>query len=352
MAIKKANIQWSAKQLTKSIEKGTVTFDNAVQRGYVWDNDRKSLLIHSMIEGYPIPAFFAAKDENGYSMLDGKQRSNAIADYINGKYELSNLPEVAFEDGEENTIDINDLDFAGLPEEFQDRIKDYSLTVYYFDGITDEEINELFFRLNNGKPLSAIELTRVKAKSLTIIKDIAKHEIFTSTLTEKAINKYTNEDIVIKSWAILTQDTPNLETKNIRPMIETADITEEQAENLKSVYDKVLEVYTALTATEDKQDKKIAKRITTRTHLISLIPIISKQINNSAWDTVQFTNWVRHFFSGTKSATISEEYNEAARSASGKTENVKKRLEVITADFRQYVVSGQDIQDVYNKEIV
>ena len=350
--IKKANIQWSAKQLTKSIEKGTITFDNAVQRGFVWDNDRKSLLIHSMIEGFPIPAFFAAKDENGYSMLDGKQRSNAIADYINGKYELSNLPEVILEEeGEEQEININDLDFAGLPEEFQDRIKDYSLTVYYFDGITDEEINELFFRLNNGKPLSAIELTRVKAKSLTTIKEIAKHEIFTSTLTEKAINKYTNEDIVIKSWAILNQDSPNLETKNIRPLIEQADITEEQSENLKAVYDKVLEVYTTLTATGDKQDAKIAKRITTRTHLISLIPIISKQISNQSWDTIQFTNWTKNFFAGTKSATTNEDYNEAARSASGKPENVKKRLEIIKNEFTKYVVSGQDIKDAYGQAV-
>jgi len=350
--IKKANIQWSAKQLTKSIEKGTITFDNAVQRGYVWDNNRKSLLIHSMIEGYPIPAFFAAKDENGhYSMLDGKQRSNAIADYINGKYELSNLPEVAFEDGEEQEVDINGFDFDGLPEELQDRIKDYSLTVYYFDGITDEEVNEMFFRLNNGKPLTAIELTRVKAKSLDKIKEIGKHEIFTSTLTEKAINKYTNEDIVIKSWAVLNQQNPNLETKNIRPMIEQADITEEQSDSIKAVYDKLLEVYTALIAKENKQDKKVAKRIITRTHLISLVPIISKQINNNTWDTEQFTNWARHFFAGTKSATINEEYNEAARSASGKTENVKKRLEVIKNDFNKYVVSGQDIEDAYGQEI-
>lgn len=203
----------------------------------------------------------------------------------------------------------------------------------------------MYARLNNGKPQTAIELTRVKAKSLEKIKDIGKHEIFTSTLTEKAINKYTNEDIVIKSWAILNQDTPNLETKSIRPLIETAEITDEQADNLKSVYDKVLEVYTALTATESKQDNKVAKRLITRTHLISLVPIISKQINNQSWSTQQFTNWVRHFFSGKKSATINEDYNDAARSGSGKVDSIKKRLEVITEDFTKYVVNGQDIKD-------
>lgn len=354
--IKKANIQWSAKQLTKSIGKGTISFDNAVQRGYVWDNDRKSLLIHSMIEGFPIPAFFASKDENGqYSMLDGKQRSEAISSFINNQYFLSNLPEVAAEltvqntEGKTETIeeltDINGYYFSDLPEELQDRIKDYSLTVYYFDGITDEEINEMFFRLNNGKPLTAIELTRVKAKSIETIKEISRHELFTSTLTEKAINKYTNEDIVIKSWITLYTESPNLETKNIRPTIEAADITEEQAENLKAVYTKLFEVYNTLTATKDKQDAKIAKRIITRTHLISLIPIISKQIKDQTWDTIQFTSWTKHFFAGAKSATISEEYNEASKSGANKAENVKKRIDIITNDYRQYLLAGQDIID-------
>ena len=43
--IKKANISWTAKQIVKMVDKGTINFDNAVQRGYVWDNTRKSMLI-------------------------------------------------------------------------------------------------------------------------------------------------------------------------------------------------------------------------------------------------------------------------------------------------------------------
>jgi len=354
MAIKKANIQWSAKQLTKSIEKGTITFDNAVQRGYVWDQDRKSLLIHSMLEGFPIPAFFAAKDENGYSMLDGKQRSEAISGYINGNYFLTNLPEVMAEITVQNTenkketieeeLDINGSYFSDLPEDLQDRIRDYSLTVYYFDGITEEEVNEMFFRLNNGKPLTAIELTRVKAKSLEKFQEIGQHQLFTSTLTEKAISKYTHEDLVIKSWVMLNTENPDLGTKNIRSIVEVKDITNEQADNLKTVYDKVLEVYTILTA-GDKQDKKTAKRIITRTHFLSLLPIISKQIDSNSWNTEQFTSWVRRFFGSDEGTTINEEYNELSKSGSNKPDNIRRRLEIIKIDFRQYLLSSKDIED-------
>lgn len=337
--LKKANIQWSAKQLVRSIEKGNVRFDSSVQRGYVWDQSRKSLLIHSMIEGYPIPPFYSAKDEKVYQFLDGKQRSEAMSSYINNKFELTGVPEVTLES--EETMEINGLTFEKLPEELQDKIKDYSLTIYYFDGITDEEINELFFRLNNGKALSAIELTRVKAKSIDTIREIGKHQIFNSALTEKALNRYTNEDIVIKSWAILFTENPNFETKQIRPLLASAEITEQQAQTIMTVYDKIMETYSTLINTIDKQDRKIAKRILTRTHLVSIIPTVAKLIENETLDTEQFTGWVRHFFAGTRSATISDSYNEAARNGSGKTESIKKRLEIIKNDFTEFIFTGK-----------
>lgn len=333
--IKKANIQWSAKQLTKSIQKGNIKFDHAVQRGYVWDQDRKSLLIHSLIEGYPVPAFYAVKDENSqYIMLDGRQRSGAISDFLNGEYELTNVPEINIGD-EGETININGLKFSDLPEDARDEIESYSLTVYYFDSqITDDEINELFFRLNNGKPLTSIELSRVKAKSIETIQEIGKHELFKTTLTEKAINKYTNEEIVIKSWAMLNVEQPSFETKSIRPLIETADITPEQTEKIKIAYDRILETYNSIKQIDDKEHNKIAKRIITRTHLIALVPVAAKSVNDGI-QVSEFTKWATSFFSGKKSASVSEVYNSAIGSGSAKPESIKKRNDSIMESYNE-----------------
>ena len=90
---------------------------------------------------------------------------------------LDDLPEFEYEteDGSIETIDVSGMKFSSLPETLQDIVSDYSLTVYYFDGITEDEITELFWRLNNGKPLSAIELTRVKTKSKSAIAALSKH---------------------------------------------------------------------------------------------------------------------------------------------------------------------------------
>lgn len=48
--------------ICKLVQKGEIRFDNAVQRGLVWDVERKSLLIHSMLSGYPILPFYATRE--------------------------------------------------------------------------------------------------------------------------------------------------------------------------------------------------------------------------------------------------------------------------------------------------
>lgn len=125
------NIQWTAKTLCRQMESGKVNFDNAVQRGLVWDISKKSLLIHSMIYGYAIPAMYFTRDEDGvYDSLDGKQRSNAISEYLHDEFSLADdTPPVYDDDGQEDNI--SGMSFSQLPEWAQDRVKDYSLTIYY-----------------------------------------------------------------------------------------------------------------------------------------------------------------------------------------------------------------------------
>ena len=336
--LKKANISWNARQLTKMIDKETIVFDAAIQRNLVWDDERKSLLIHSMLSGYPIPPMYATKDNGVYSMLDGKQRSNAIADYLNGKFTLTDIPEVTLEDGTE--IDINGMYFSGLNEELQDALNSYSFTIYYFEDITEDEVSEMFYRLNFGKPLSSVELSRARAKDLKTIQKIGKHELFTTSLTEKAFEKYTHEDLVIKSYIMLTSDNPCLDTKVVRPVMETTEFTKDDIDLMNAVYDRIFNAYKLIIADDSpetgKISKRIAKRLITRTHMLSIIPIVKRSIDENVSDSV-FANWVKNFFCGTKSATKYDEYNNRCASGSGHAENVKVRLKVIKKDYEKFM---------------
>lgn len=320
--LKRLNINWNARQLAKMCDTGSIVFDNAVQRGHVWDIKRDSLLIESMVIGYPIPPFYAKRGENKvFDMLDGKQRSSAIRRYLNNEYALTGVSE-----------ELEGKYFSDLPQEVQDEIISYSLTVYYFEDITDEEVNEMFYRLNNGKPLTAIELTRVKAKSFEKIKELSKHEIFTEALKESQINRYTNEDIVIKALVMLNCEKPSLKNDFIRPWIIKTEITDSMAADVKTALSSIQEIHDYLV---EHEHIKAAKKLYIRTHLISIIPL-AKEIRRSCWTHTDLAKFINYFFTPERGVTISSAYNAHCASGSNSEYAVEIRNRVLMKEWEKW----------------
>ena len=325
--LKRLNINWNARQLAKMCQNGSITFDNAIQRGYVWDIKRKSLLIESMLIGYPVPAFYARRDESKvFDMLDGKQRSSAITEFYNNEYALTGVSE-----------ELEGKYFNDLTEEERDTFISYSLTVYYFEDITDEEVNEMFYRLNNGKALTAIELTRVKAKSFDKIKELAAHEIFKDALKESQINKYTNEDIVIKALVMFNCETPSLENKFIRPYIIETEITDDMAAAVSTALDYIKNIHDGLV---ELGALKAAKKLYTRTHLITFIPLALEAYDEGVSDGIMtgFTEW---FFTPDKGVTVNRVYNAHCSSGSNSQYAVGLRDRALREAYKEYTGGGK-----------
>ena len=326
--LKRLNINWNARQLAKMCANGSITFDNAIQRGYVWDLKRKSLLIESMLLGYPVPPFYAKRDESKvFDMLDGKQRSEAICGYFNNAYALEGVCE-----------EYEGKYFSDLSEDDRDELISYSLTVYYFEEITDEEVNEMFYRLNNGKALTAIELTRVKAKSFETIKELARHEIFTVALKESQINKYTNEDIVIKTLVMLVHLKPDLANKFIRPFIMDVEISPQQSEDIRNALTQIMQTYEVLVG---QGNVKAAKKLYTRTHLISMTPLALKAYKENI-DVITLAGFVKWFFTpDSKGTSISSVYNTHSGSGANSAYAVEMRDRELKTFFKRYMEDRQ-----------
>lgn len=109
----------------------------------------------------------------------------------------------------------------------------------------------------------------------------------------------------------------------------TADITKPEEEEIRNVLDRMINIHGLI------EDKKIAKRIYTRTHMISVVPIMAQSIKDGKSDE-EMMEWFVTFYSGKKSATTSSIYNNAAGNGSGKKEAVKKRLEEIQKSYDSY----------------
>lgn len=339
----RSSANWTARQLVELIEDGTVNFNIDIQRGYVWkDNEKKSAFIRSLILDRHVPPLYFNKIGDIYDGEDGKQRSLTIVKFMNDEFELCGLEEftVKNDNGEVEEIDINGCKFSDLDKCFQNAIMDYNFTICFTDNAGQEEVADTFYNLNNGQALNSATMNRIKAKSKDQIIRLGKHKLFKEALSEIALDGHVNEDLVAKAHAILNDDEVSMDTKWIRPYMREVIITETDEELLNKVFDRIYNIHSMI------EDKKIAKRIYARTHMISIIPIIVKSFNDGYSDK-QMMEWFVTFFCGKKSPTISKNYNDASGSGTGKNSAVKKRLEEIKKSYDSYFEKNRRLEGYY-----
>lgn len=349
----KMSISWNCKQVTNMIKKGKCSFKNIIQRSYVWEKARKSDLIHSLIENYPVPPFYARRAEGVYDFLDGKQRMNAIAGYINDDYELTVLPPVSYEPVDSDKpveIDISGKKFSELPEEVQDLILGYTLTIYYYDEITDAQVATLFRKLNNGKPLSTKERNIANCVDIENVTAIGEHELFSSIVTAKGRETRKQIPMVMKAWCMLNQEEVSFESKSFNQVMSETIISDEQRDVLNGVFDELENVYAEIAEVEDNKKKVRALRtkLASETHLISFVPFVKKAIDNNV-DTTMLTKFFAYFYSAEDGATISEVYNNTVKGGSAKTININRRNEELGKAWDDFFT--EDTQDSDKVEI-
>lgn len=317
------NVQWTAKTLVNQMKRGNVNFDNAVQRGLVWDVEKKSLLIHSMVYGYAIPAMYFTRDENKvYDSLDGKQRSNAICEFMNDEFALvTDTPPVYDDDG--NMEDISGMTFSQLPEWVQDRINEYSLTIYYYEDMTEQEIREFFRRLNNGKPLTAVELTRVNTPCLVVFQQLAEHDAIQNVVTAAGKRRFTDEMIAMQLYHMATVENPDFSTKSFREWAKSVETDNEVIGKIQSGLDAYCSFFAEL---DPAADKKILRTIKTRTHFVSCAYYCYLAVQEEATQD-EINQTLRTFFSGNPST--SEDYNKTVGSGSAKPGAVQTRQRIM-----------------------
>ncbi len=343
------NINWTAKALSNQMEKGKVNYDNAVQRNLVWDVEKKSLLIHSMIYGYAIPAMYFTRDENGvYDSLDGKQRSNAISEFLHDEFALSDdTPAVEDETG--NMEEISGMYFSQLPEWVQDKIKDYNLTIYYYADMTEQEIREFFRRLNNGKPLSAIELTRANVPSLTTFQQLAKHNAIQFVVSEAGRKRFTDEMIAMQLYQLVTEECPDFSTKPFREWASKVEVDSDVLDTINSG----LDAYMVFAKSLIDVNNKVLRTVKGRTHFISCAYYCCLAVeHNVSQDEINST--LTEFFNGHPS--ISLEYNHTVSAGSAKPTSVQTRRDVmrsllpVTGEAEESNPKEPDSDDMDNSE--
>ena len=334
MEMKKSNQKID--QLTKWYEKGKITFDLTIQRKEgIWDAKRKSMLIHSVLANYPIPSVFAKRDETTYHVLDGKQRLTSLIDFVMDKFSLSkDIPSVS-------GVELAGLKYSELPDDLQQKISEHAIEINYVEEIEQAEMEEMFYRLNNGVPLRKVELTRalLGGKVLKFVEQVASKDFFTEkvNLSPSARKRYVDQEIVLQIMALIQNSETGFSGVEIQNFVRTlrdSEIRDELRARMQNASGFLNEAFL--------KKEKFLKKV----HIPMLFKLaLDIQGYGLLVTPKQFGEWASHFF-----ANIPEEYSIASSSGSAKKENVQKRLAVISQAFNEYFKIQERGQEMFASE--
>lgn len=138
------------------------------QRDPVWGLPRQQKLMDTILKKWDIPKIYlrVVEDEN-FECIDGQQRLTTIFKFYNNEIPLQ-------VGGEYSWLFYNDL-----PDKIKDIFDDYELDIALVYNATDEELRELFSRLQLWMSLNSAEkLNAMSWKMRDFIKDLAQHKFF------------------------------------------------------------------------------------------------------------------------------------------------------------------------------
>ena len=209
---------WSIYRMQAKIEMEPVY----QRQGDIWNREKRQMLIDTMINGLDVPKLYLhkfstprASDEEAreYAMIDGKQRVNAIFDFVENRLPLHD----DFVYLTDEAVELGGLTYADLATRYPEIKADfdsYNLQVVTIEANDLEVIEDLFSRLNEAMPLNAAEKRNARPGPLPgLVRRIAGHRFFMEKLPF-GNTRYRHYDIAAK--ALLMASHPSVpDTKKL-----------------------------------------------------------------------------------------------------------------------------------------
>jgi uncharacterized protein with ParB-like and HNH nuclease domain len=156
------NVANTVEVLKIKIDEGEINLKPEFQRDFVWDINRASLFIDSLIIGLPIPSIFLgkSKEDENFMVIDGQQRLKSAYYYMKGEFLSNGVPNIFSLKGLKKRA-WDGKTYAELEDKFKRRIKNAVINTTIIEDIDTKPkvVHDLFHRLNTGgMPLTDQEI--------------------------------------------------------------------------------------------------------------------------------------------------------------------------------------------------
>lgn len=148
-----------------------VNYSPYFQRNYVWDSNKASYFIESILLGTDIPPLVLFSDGNTLEVIDGRQRFETILRFVQGSFSLS-------KDGLHTLSGLVGKKYTEMETEIRDKFDDSKLRILQFSVVNEPSLTpqqkdkikkEIFSRYNSGIiPLKQVEIERAEYNNNSI----------------------------------------------------------------------------------------------------------------------------------------------------------------------------------------
>lgn len=175
------------------------------QREFVWDTERQSKFIESVILGLPIPFIFVAEilESGRLEIVDGSQRIRTLAAFLDNNLKLKGLDMLTFLEG---------FYFKDLSIPRQRKFRNTAIRMIVLsDKATEKVRTEMFKRINRGSDiLNNMEVRKGLLKgtfSDFIYKECVTNPLFVTLcpLTPIAKDRQERQELILRFFAFLDE---------------------------------------------------------------------------------------------------------------------------------------------------
>lgn len=168
-----ATRQISVRDFEEWHDKGQLVLAAKFQRRDVWSSNARSYLMDTIIRGKPIPKIYMRQDINRKTrrtireIVDGQQRLRAVLSFVKDGFTISRT----------HNVECAGKHFSELDEDTQGDILKYEFVVDLLQDMPDEEVYDIFARLNTySLTLNAQELRNARyfGEFKTSVYDLAR----------------------------------------------------------------------------------------------------------------------------------------------------------------------------------
>jgi len=310
------------------------------QRGLVWGKKEKQLLIDTMLRDMYVPEILFRKIENepgvDFDVLDGQQRISTIFHFMEDGFRT---PKGLVINGQE----LGGLLYSQLPDEWKNQFESFQLSYVTILG-NDDEIEEMFRRLQRGIPLKDVEeRNSIKGLVRDFVRNSVNHVFWTETcgVNEKNNNHLQYNKLIEQLLVLEDKGIVDIKRKDLDSLFNEHN-TEGYPEEKKIKFLKIMDyVYNAF---RNDQDRSYFKPSTIQGLYLLLSDYINEDENKEHYK--DFEAWFVTFENERKAVKDLPEkkqnkdlvaYNQAMIGGTNASQSLQIRKDILEKSWKTWL---------------